>query len=292
MCNNFLRGLLGLCLAAALGSCGGPTEAKPALWLVEGPQGQKAWLLGTIHALQSPANWRSDTIEQALSQSDRLILEVADVGNDAATARTFARLATDALPPPLARRIDQTLRDELAAELARDAIAPGSLDRYETWAAALMIAQAQAYVGKQDSANGIDRALAKAYAGPIAEFEGAEAQLLIFDRLPQAQQHALLASVIEDDPATRNAKARRLELAWATGNTAAIARLVDEDMFADPVLREVLLVGRNRDWVRKLLALLNNKARPFVAVGAAHLAGADGLPAMLAARGYKVTRLQ
>jgi uncharacterized protein YbaP (TraB family) len=44
--------------------------------------------------------------------------------------------------------------------------------------------------------------------------------------------------------------------------------------------------------VTKLTGLLIRGARPFVAVGLAHLVGHDGLPAMLSAQGYTVTRLQ
>ena len=199
-----MRWLLGLAAALALAACAQqPSPARPALWLVEGPGGQKAWLFGTIHALSRPYDWKSEKIAAALAQSDRLILEVADVGNDAATARVFAQLAKGGPHPPLADRVTVQDRDDLARELKADKIVPGSLDPYDTWAAALMIAQAQARNDRQDSGNGIDRAIAADYRRPIGEFEGAEVQLAIFDALPEAQQRALLHSVIEEDSAQR-----------------------------------------------------------------------------------------
>lgn len=293
MFSKAVRWLLGLTVVLALAACAQQSStARPALWLVEGPGGQKAWLLGTIHALSRPYDWKSDKIAAALAQSDRLILEVADVGNDAATARTFAQLAEGGPHPPLIERVPPQDRDDLERELVSDQIAPGSLDLYDTWAAALMIAQAQARHDRQDSGNGIDRALAAEYRRPIGEFEGAEVQLAIFDALPEAQQRALLRTVIEDDPAQREAKVSALERAWASGDLAELAKVSDAETFGDPVLRDALLVGRNHDWTVRLVAMLSSRARPFVAVGAAHLAGPDGLPAMLAARGYTVTRLQ
>ncbi|WP_309751349.1 TraB/GumN family protein [Novosphingobium sp.] len=292
MFNSADRLLLGLIAALTLAGCAAPQDARPALWLVEGPGGAKAWLFGTIHGLRDPVNWRSDTVEAALAQSDRLILEVADIENQAATAQAFAELAQGGPHPPLLQRVPPGDADDLAAELAQDRIAPGSLDRYDTWAAALMIAQAQASLDRQDSANGIDRALAASYRGPIGELEGARAQLAIFDALPEAQQRALLGAVIDEDAAARSTQARALEQAWAKGDVAAIARVSDADTFGDPVLRDALLVGRNRAWTIRLIALLGARARPFIAVGAAHMAGPDGLPAMLAAQGYTVTRLQ
>lgn len=293
MFNSLTRWAFSLVAALALAACAQqPAAARPALWLVEGPGGQQAWLFGTIHALSRPYDWKSEKIAAALAQSDRLILEVADVGNDAATARVFAQLAQGGTHPPLAERVAPQDRDELARELTSDEIGPGSLDRYDTWAAALMIAQAQARHDRQDSGNGIDRALAADYPRPIGELEGAELQLAIFDALPEAQQRALLRSVIEEDPSQRGAKVRALEQAWASGDLAELAKVSAADTFGDPMLRDALLVGRNRNWTIRLIAMLSSKARPFVAVGAAHLAGPDGLPAMLEARGYKVTRLQ
>ena len=52
-----------------------------------------------------------------------------------------------------------------------------------------------------------------------------------------------------------------------------------------------LLVDRNKNWLPKIEALFARQGRTFVVVGAAHLVGADGLLAMLKARGYSIEQL-
>ncbi|MBN8500888.1 MAG: TraB/GumN family protein [Sphingomonadales bacterium] len=287
----FNRLLLILGALLALAGCARPVEVRPALWLVEGAGGQRAWLFGTIHALPAPVAWRSAKVDAALQQADRLVLEVADIANDAATAKAFAALARSPGLPPLDQRVAADLRDDLAADLKAGGVSPGELDGYETWAAALMLQQALSGSDPSDAANGIDRALSREWSGPVQEFEGASAQLAIFDRLPEAQQRALLIAVVRDGD-DHGQRLRELEKAWARGDLDLIARVTDQDLGSEPALRDALLVRRNHDWLRQLEALLRSGARPFVAVGTAHLAGTDGLPALLAQRGWKITRLQ
>lgn len=292
MSSSVLRGLILATLAAlALAGCSKPAEVRPALWLVEGPGGQKAWLFGTIHALPQPVNWRSDKIAAALEQSDRLVLEVARIDDDAGTARAFAALAESPGLPPLMQRVPGNLQDELGAALKQDGFAPDALDRYESWAAALMLQNAAMAAGQSDSANGIDRALLRGYAKPVEEFEGAAAQLAIFDRLPEPAQRALLAAVL-DGPGDELAEMRQLEQAWAHGDLALVDAATNADFLHNPDLRDALLVSRNRAWLSTLTGQLTRGGHPFVAVGLAHLVGNAGLPALLAAQGYKVTRLQ
>lgn len=288
MCNRLF---LILALVLALAGCARPAEVRPALWLVQGPAGQRAWLFGTIHALPDPVAWRSPVVDRALAAADRLVLEVAAIEDDARTARAFADLAQSPGLPPLAQRVVPDLRDELDTGLREGGFASAALDPYETWAAALMLQNAAAAAGEQDSGNGIDRALARAWTGRTEELEGAAAQLAIFDRLPEAQQRALLGAVLRD-AADRDVRLRQLQHAWAHGDMGLIARVTDEGFAGQPGLREALLTARNRAWVARLEALLEARAQPFVAVGAAHLAGTEGLPALLAARGWRVARLQ
>lgn len=287
----FNRVFLAFLLILGLTGCARPEEVRPGFWLVEGPKGEKAWLLGTIHALPRPVDWRSAKIDAALNEANLLVLEVADINDDSKTARAFADLSKSPGLPPLSQRVPDDLRTELSDELQQGGLKAGSLDPYETWAAALMLQNAISSDSENDTGNGIDRAVAKAWKGPVTEFEGAAAQLAIFDHLPEAQQRALLSAILTEGPG-RKEQLRTLQMAWARGDMDLIARTTDKDFGKQPELRETLLLGRNRAWTAKVEALLAQGSRPFIAVGAAHLAGNDGLPAMLAARGWKVTRLQ
>lgn len=287
----FNRIFLAFLLILGLAGCARPEEVRPGFWLVEGPKGEKAWLLGTIHALPRPVDWRSAKIDAALNEANLLVLEVADINDDSKTARAFADLSKSPGLPPLSQRVPDDLRTELSDELQQGGLKAGSLDPYETWAAALMLQNAISSDSENDTGNGIDRAVAKAWKGPVTEFEGAAAQLAIFDHLPEAQQRALLSAILTEGPG-RKEQLRTLQMAWARGDMDLIARTTDKDFGKQPELRETLLLGRNRAWTAKVEALLAQGSRPFIAVGAAHLAGKDGLPALLAAGGWKVTRLQ
>ena len=274
--------------AIALAGCKpAPVPAAPALWEVTGPKGERAWLFGTIHALPRPAAWRSSAIDAALNGADRIVVEIAAVGDGATMQREFAALARTPGQPPLASKVPPALREKLAQELRAAGLDESRFADLETWAAALTLAQAGAK--DMDSANGIDRAVV-ALAGdrPVVELEGARGQLGIFDRLPEADQRDLLAAVVSDPDQDSDAPFE----AWMRGDMAAIERETHRGLLADPELREALFTGRNEAWSEKIAAMLVAGHRPFVAVGGAHMAGSEGLPALLAARGYMVRRIQ
>ncbi len=274
--------------ALALAGCHRPAPVHPALWLVEGPGGSKAWLFGTIHALPDAVDWRSGKVAAALDGSDRLVVEVARL--DQAPA-IFASLSRSPGLPPLRSRIAPDLRPVFDQVLRQHHIDAQDLDGLETWGAALALQQAVARDAGIDSNNGVDRTLIAAYPRRIEEFEGAARQLAIFDRLAEADQRALLEGVLRDAAGPQN-NDKKMEKAWARGDLGPIMAETNRGFLADPQLREALLTGRNRAWSARLAQLLRGGARPFVAVGAGHLAGPDGLPALLAAQGFKVSRIQ
>lgn len=263
-------------------------KVMPALWEVRGPQGQQGWLFGTIHALPDPVDWRSPAVDAALTRSDRLVMEIGNADRPDELARIFESLMHSPGHPPLDQRVPADRRDALVRVLRQQGAIDKDYSGIETWAAALSIARTASAQAQGDF--GLEAELMRAAAGkPVVELEGARAQLGIFDGLAEADQRDLLNAVVAEIEAGPQ---RGLEQAWARGDMAAMEREARTGLLADPELRASLLTARNRAWADAVATLLGRGARPLVAVGAAHMAGPDGLPALLAARGFTIIRRQ
>ncbi|MDE8650676.1 TraB/GumN family protein [Novosphingobium album (ex Liu et al. 2023)] len=286
-----LLALLLLVPALALAGCARePAEADPAIWRVKGADGQEAWLFGTIHAAERPIAWRTPPVAQALDAADEIMVEVSNIADEAAVSAVFVRLATTPGQPPLSQRVEPERRAALMRYLDRHHIGDGDFAATETWAAALMLAQADS--PRAEARNGIDRAVIAAAKGrPVVELEGAAGQLALFDALPEAEQRDLLDAVVAD-PDVVDSDDEDIAGVWRRGDMVAIERETRRGLMADPELRAALFTGRNQRWIARITGEMARGRRPFVAVGAAHMAGPEGLPALLASRGYKVTRLR
>ncbi|QQN74062.1 TraB/GumN family protein [Croceicoccus sp. YJ47] len=284
----WLCALLLCALSSTLAACGGPrVEANPALWRIEDEAGRTAgWLFGTVHALPADVDWRREGLKRVIADAGMLVVEVRALDDTAAIAGAMAALGRTEGLPPLSRRIPARDRPALAALFERADIEPGAFRDVETWAAALSVSSALSREAGNDSGAGTDRALLDAFDGrPVAGLETAGEQLAIFDRLDEDAQLALLRSMWEapdDDGAMLDA--------WMRGDAATLTRILEQGLAADADLRTALLVNRNRRWITQIEPLLSDGRRPLIAVGAGHMGGADGLIAMLRARGWRVVR--
>lgn len=281
----------------ALAACGkadpppgfeGPPS--PVLFEVSSPDGViEGWMFGTIHSLPDGVAWETGALEGVLARADLLVVEVRNLDDASALREAFTERAYTAGQPPLAEKVPAAMRGDLLTILAEHDLAVDAFAGMETWAAALTLAQ---YAETGEAANGVDRALlARVPRENVLELEGAARQLDVFDGLPEAEQRDLLAAVVAD-MTRHDADPMRHATDWYAGRIDHLADPATSAILADPELREALYAGRNREWAQRLAALLEGEPRPLVAVGSAHLAGEDGLPALLAARGYTMRRIQ
>ena len=82
---------------------------------------------------------------------------------------------------------------------------------------------------------------------------------------------------------------RRLFDAWYRGDTKALAvASVDTLRWMSPTGRKAMLEDRNRAWIPQIAAMLNEKHTYFITVGASHLVGKIGVPALLREAGFRV----
>nr|WP_176392376.1 TraB/GumN family protein [Sphingomonas sp. CDS-1] len=288
---------LGLGLAALflITACGDeppapPPGGGPALWRVEG-KGVDGWLFGTIHVLPGNVQWQTTPIRDAMARADQLVLESAEIQDQARTLAQFEKMGRSPGLPPLDARVpgeDKAAMEEIASDVGTSTRA---LSSYESWAAAMLLSAAaqQALHVSQD--NGVEPALIAAFrdAGkPIGGLETVERQFRAFDTLPDAAQQRLLIDTVHEAQDMRTLYDHILK-AWIKGDMATLAQADQIGEEPNPVVEQAVLIDRNRDWVKSVKAL---KGRPFIAVGAGHLTGKGNLIELLQAEGYKVTRAQ
>jgi hypothetical protein len=281
---------LALVAALALAACTGQPERdwpepSPALWELSGRNGEKAWLFGTIHALPDGAEWRTPAFERAFAEADLVMVEIGDLDDSSAGARAFDTVAESAGLPALSARLAPADRPALVALMKQAGMDDADFRVTETWAAALLLANA---VRDSETANGVDRDLIDE-GKPVEALETFAGQFARFDALDETAQRELLAAVARD--ALLDKTEQRVG-AWLTGDLAGIESEIEDAFIGQPALRETLLVDRNRLFAARIAKTVEERRAPFVAVGAGHMLGPDGLPALLAARGYTVRRIQ
>lgn len=276
-----------LCLLLAA-----PAVAAPALWKVA--RGDSVvYLFGTVHLLPSDTDWRTPALERALAASRSLTIELTD--DDAVTMQ--ALVMQYGLDPahPLSGLLTPAENATLG-EAAQSAGVPGGVNTLQVmrpWLAAITLSVAPLVKAGLDPAHGVDKLLKAqmlAAGKPVHGLETAAEQIRFLADLPASVQLALLRSTLRD-MAKGSSELHELIAAWKAGDTAAIARIEDEDMRQqEPQLYQRLLVQRNEAWAGKINAMLQSPGTRFVAVGAAHLAGPDSVQAQLRKIGIEAVR--
>jgi uncharacterized protein YbaP (TraB family) len=183
----------------------------------------------------------------------------------------------------------------LALLTQRLRIPADALEPMRPWLAGLTLSLAPMLQAGYDPSSGVDRsidAIGDANAKSMRAFETPDQQLHFIAGLSDDAQHEMLLEAIdeaEDGPALLE----EVSAAWERGDVDVIERTVVADTRDNyPELYEVLFKRRNAVWIDVLTAELGGEGMDFVAVGAGHLVGEDGLVALLRARGYRVERVR
>jgi len=280
----------------AAGEASAPAEASgPALWTVR-DEDTTIYLFGTVHVLKPETQWRSPGLEAAFDEAAVVYFE-ADVASAAAQAKMVALMPKLGVFTEEGKSLATVLEPEDKATvdeaLAIAGLPQALVEPMKPWLVAMTLESQSMVARGYDPRSGVEAVLgeeAEAAGKELRYFETVEEQLGFFASLPEADQVSFLvdtAEAVRDEPEAID----ELVDAWAAGDVEQIVALMDEDdSTSAEAVNEVLLVNRNRNWVGQLQTVLAEEPGVFfVAVGAAHLAGDDGVPAMLREAGVEVS---
>jgi uncharacterized protein YbaP (TraB family) len=251
------------------------------------------YLFGTLHALSPDATWRTPAYDAAFARASTLWFETDIQGADPATVQNIvARYGVDPV-----RTLSQKLPAADVTELRREADL-ARIDHLRPWAAALMLSMQPTLSKGAQVAAGADAVMtrsARADAKQVRFFETLEDQAHIFADLPEPAEVRYLTSILDERsrPHGRLRPQENLEQAWLDGDLARLGPGLAGEMQAEnPQFYDALLKRRNLAWADQLTRELEGSSVEMVNVGALHLVGDDGLPALLKARGFQVERIQ
>jgi hypothetical protein len=290
-----MRKYVASCLAV-LGLLAAPARADvvyahPVLWHIKSPKGGNVTLFGSLHILPANMDWLTPDVMHAVSRTDVFVFEVP---TDPASQETLDSLiaAHGSLPPGQSLRalLPADAQSEYDAMITAAHLSAAITDREQPWLVSLQLTLADTMNRNYFPDAGADYVLmswANEHARSVRYLETID------------QQFALLAPEGNDlslDKFETGLKSMQdqkdtiqpLVDAWSNGDVARLGALMDANFAADPEGKKKLLTDRNRRWATQIEQMLADGHNYFITVGAAHLAGADGVPAILRKDGYQV----
>lgn len=274
-----------------------PTQQRafaPALFVARDAD-STMYLYGTIHLRRAGEPWGSPAVEAALAQAGEIWTEVeTSPANEARARELTLRFGAAPAGRPLSSWLQPGERERLAAAARRLGIQPQSLEPMAPWLAGLTLTTAPILRAGYDPAASVDRAI-DAYGDArhkaMRWFETPEQQISLLAEFPETLQRQMLLEAI-DEAEAGVAALDALSQAWERGDTRALERELNASLRdAYPEIYATVLQQRNDAWIAVLMRELEGAGVDFVAVGAAHIVGADGLVAQLRARGVSVEQV-
>ena len=328
--------LLGMCLAICLAGCASQqsqqTSGKqyPALWEITSPeQTGKVWLFGTIHALPTDAlprvgnsfrrfsqlrpvflypKWVSPDTRRALSQSDRLVLELVaersssraradtqQIANNPAANQQLRELA------PLLPNLSGAEREQLLAAGQRRGLSERQLERLTAPSLLFMLSQLPPQDGQFLDNPGVEDWLSTFARRNRLRIVGLEDT---GDRLEaitatmldlETQEHAaVLLNYLQSSISTSPdpiGDLERLYERWRQGDIEVMSNIRERFANRYPNIHNAFIAYRNQAWIPRIKEHIHSGKDVFIAVGEGHLHGPGSLRDLLQSEGYQVKRI-
>ena len=280
---SFLRHLLFVLLGlATLQSA--TAQDSSLLWKVGGNDLEKeSYLFGTIHVICKEDFKMDDRILAAFDRSESLVMEM-----DLDDPDLMGKIQKASMNPGM-KNIQSELEAEDAAVLDAFFVnhygaGLAQLGVFKPFMLSSMALMKTIPCEEHGSYETFFSAKAAESKKQIIGLETPEFQIGIFDQIPLEIQMEELAKMIKEGTGSEDFE--KLTRVYLEEDIDGLFQMMnDEGMMRD--YRELILDDRNEDWLGKLIESMNSQSL-FVAVGAGHLGGKNGLISLLRQAGYQV----
>lgn len=282
--------VLGLATSLVLSSA---AIADPAMWRVSDADSE-IYLFGSVHVLKPTTEWRTGTLDDALTRADEIYFELPMTAEaQAASQSLIPQFGLNQPGQPLRGMLSTKENEQLVRVAGQYGLPAAQLDPLQPWLVSvtlsMMALQGQGY----NPMSGVELTLAgeiddsrerffETYADQFGFFAGLSRDIQV-DFLTVTMEQ------IEENPTALD----ELVDAWAAGDVSTLDQIFHDGMReTDQEVYDVLILNRNVNWANQIETLMSGSGSAVIVVGAGHLVGENGVPNMLTERGYSVERVQ
>jgi uncharacterized protein YbaP (TraB family) len=262
------------------------------LWRLS-KDGRSSYLYGTLHIGKLDWAFPGPRLRDALAQVDTLAVEV-DLPDP-----SVAQAMGEATRAPGAAVLAEPLRERLRRQIAAACVPEGLMAPMHPMMQAITLTVLAGRWEGLDAGYAQEIVLgaqARASRLPIVSLETAQSQLELLMPKDDAQLQRLLTQTLEQLERGRvRPVLRRLAQVWEKSELDALEQYERWCECADSAEDRAFLAqlndARNAPMAERIDRLHGEGKRLLVAVGALHMTGPQGLPRLLAGRGFQVERL-
>ena len=270
-----------------------PLSAQSSVWEVTDGE-NKLYLGGTVHILRKSDFPLPDEFEQAYTDSDALVFEVAPSDlKDPSLAVKMLTLSTYKDGRTMKSVLSEEAYPTLEAYCEKANIPLEAFRHYKP-GAFLMFISLHEYTKLGFTDEGVETFFeprATKDGKSISALETAEFQINLLTEMGEGFEDDFILYSIKDMEKIGE-MAEDMVSAWREGSLQALEDLMVDSMKELPEVYDAFLKDRNIDWIPKIEALLKTDPVEFILVGAAHLPGKNGVIPLLKEKGYTVKQLE
>ncbi len=263
------------------------TEQTSLLWKIEG-NGIKhpSYLFGTMHLIEKDYFYFPENLEKLVKKSDLLVMEIAGIP-DQMQAMKYLVLQEgtffDYFTPEQTDTILRWAKDKMG--LSEEAFR-ASFSKFKPFVA-IQAATQMKFIGKTESYEMTLQGIASANQIKMEGLETIDDQMKIFDDLTREQQAQMVMEGIRDED-EMNTMTSNMQQIYRRQRIDSLYNLIHTEGGVLAEEQNAFLDQRNRNWIPKIKTYVAG-GKAFIAVGAGHLGGENGVIKLLEKEGYKVT---
>lgn len=262
-------------------------HAQGLLWRITKEDGEPNYLFGTIHVSDPAITTLPEVVGKALHESEQFVMEALP---DAEQMLLFSKMMFFNDGQYLFELVEKPIYNKTKSILSSYHLGPEAVSLMKPWAAFLLMNY------PPDSGDPLDLvllSLAKQNGASVAGLESLQEQAQIFSQLNMDEQVKLLTDtvchydVVEEDFSAMKSFYLKRDLAGLY-NYAQRHTMSNEPVYKK--LMQKLINDRNTIMAERMQPMLK-QGKSFIAIGAMHLAGEDGVLALLEKQGYSVSAI-